>query len=153
MIKIEKDDLSDGAIIKLLEAHRQEMFKYSPPESIHAIDPAKLKDTSVTFWAARSEGELLACGALKELPPGNRGEIKSMKTDLAHLRKGIAEKILLVIIEEAKQRAYTEISLETGSHDAFLPAIALYEKHGFVECGPFGDYQEDPYSRFYTRVM
>ena len=32
----------------------------------------------------------------------------------------------------------------------FLPARALYARHGFVECGPFGDYREDPNSVFMT---
>ena len=45
------------------------------------------------------------------------------------------------------------ISLETGSMDAFVPARKLYEKYGFEECGPFGDYGLDPYSVFMTKVL
>ena len=45
------------------------------------------------------------------------------------------------------------LSLETGSWPYFLPARALYARHGFVECGPFGDYREDPNSVFLTRTL
>ncbi|RYJ07213.1 MAG: GNAT family N-acetyltransferase, partial [Actinomycetales bacterium] len=38
--------------------------------------------------------------------------------------------------------------LETGSQDYFAPARRLYARHGFVECGPFGDYVVDPSSVF-----
>jgi putative acetyltransferase len=40
------------------------------------------------------------------------------------------------------------VSLETGSTPAFEPAMAMYRRFGFVECGPFADYREDPFSRF-----
>ena len=30
----------------------------------------------------------------------------------------------------------------------FVPARALYVRHGFATCGPFADYVEDPYSLF-----
>ena len=62
------DDLSDGAIIKLLSSHLREMHKYSPPESIHALDVGSLKEPGITFWGARVDGNLVGCGALKECP-------------------------------------------------------------------------------------
>ncbi len=107
-IQVTTDDLSDGAIAKLLNEHLQEMGQYSPPESIHAIDVARPKDLSVTFWAARIGGQLAGCGALKELPSG-AGEVKSMKTNNAYVRRGIATKILVEIIAEAERRSYTKI--------------------------------------------
>jgi putative acetyltransferase len=48
------------------------------------------------------------------------------------------------------QRSYARLSLETGSGPAFEPAHALYRKYGFVYCPPFGDYPDDPFSRFMT---
>lgn len=146
---IRLDDLSDGKVIGLLYNHLTEMHKYSPPESIHALDENKLMDPAITFWSARSGDELLGCGALKEISPGE-GEIKSMKTALAHTRKGVGARILEAILSEAARRNYQRVSLETGTNPAFDPAVALYTKNGFIECGPFGEYQLDPYSRFYT---
>ena len=45
------------------------------------------------------------------------------------------------------------VSLETGSQPAFAPARALYARFGFLPCGPFGAYVEDPNSSFMTRVL
>jgi putative acetyltransferase len=43
--------------------------------------------------------------------------------------------------------------LETGSAPAFIPARCLYESAGFVRCGPFDDYDDDPFSVFMTRAI
>ena len=43
--------------------------------------------------------------------------------------------------------------LETGRTDPYAPARALYERHGFVECPPFGDYGPDPNSIFMTLTL
>ena len=57
------------------------------------------------------------------------------------------------IIAVARNRGYTQLFLETGTAAAFAPACALYARHGFVCCGPFADYVEDPYSVFMTRDL
>lgn len=150
LIKI--DDISDGKVANLLQEHHREMHLYSPPASIHALEPAQLEDSAVTFWSAWLGTELAGCGALKALSP-RHGEIKSMRTARAHLRKGVAREILTHIIREAEARLYSKLSLETGTDVAFLPARALYEKYGFQECGPFGDYRYDPYSMYYQKHL
>jgi putative acetyltransferase len=43
--------------------------------------------------------------------------------------------------------------LETGSSEAFEPALCLYAKFGFAYCGPFADYAEGPHSVFMTREL
>ncbi|WP_237057483.1 GNAT family N-acetyltransferase [Microbulbifer sediminum] len=151
-VDLQTDDLADGAVIELLRAHLEEMRRYSPEDSIHALDTGKLKDPCLTFWTARVDGQLAGCGALREISP-RFGEVKSMKTAGAFLRRGIAARILEAIIAEAWRRGYARISLETGTDRAFEPAVALYQKYGFVECGPFADYAPDPYSRFLTRAI
>ena len=146
------DDLSGPEIYQLLLDHRQSMFLHSPPESVHALDIEGLRGADITFWTARENGRLLGCGALKEL--GLRhGEIKSMRTAPAHLRKGVARHILDHMIGEAKKRGYKRLSLETGSAAAFESAQRLYASFGFEFCGPFGDYVEDPFSVFMTREI
>ena len=57
------------------------------------------------------------------------------------------------IIDEARRRAYTRLSLETGSMAAFSPAHTLYARFGFEFCEPFGDYLPDPNSVFMTRAL
>lgn len=148
-MKIVRDDLVDPAVHALLSEHLQNMHELSPPESVHALDLQKLRVPEITFWTAWEDDLLLGCGALKELDPGH-GEIKSMRTPVAHRRRGAGRAILAHIIEVAKERAYQRLSLETGSAEAFKAAQKLYESFGFDYCGPFGDYQEDPNSVFMT---
>jgi len=45
------------------------------------------------------------------------------------------------------------LSLETGAQPSFAAARMLYDKAGFVECGPFEGYGPDPMSTFMTRAL
>lgn len=149
---IRLDDLRSAEVAGLLREHLRNMALHSPPESVHALDLAALRKPEITFWCAWQATELLGCGALKELDR-RHGEIKSMRTAAAHLRKGVAAALLRHILDEARRRAYRRLSLETGSMAAFAPARALYEKFGFRRCGPFAGYVEDPYSVFMTMKL
>lgn len=151
-MKIRRDDLSSAAVVALLAEHLEDAARQSPPGSVHALDISGLRATDVTFWAAWDESELLGFGALKELD-SRHGEVKSMRTAAAHLGKGVASAILAQLINEAKMRCYTRLSLETGSGASFEPAHRLYEKFGFQFCDPFAAYTEDPFSRFMTRDL
>lgn len=155
---IKVDNLRGSEIFELLQEHLQSMTLHSPPESIHALDiealrkPAIRPEREITFWTAWEGGELLGCGALKELD-SLHGEVKSMRTASLHLRKGVARSLLHHIIEEAKLRGYNRLSLETGSMEAFEPARNLYADSGFTYCKPFADYVDDPFSAFMTREL
>ena len=150
--KIRVDDLQGPEIRVLLEEHLHNMAQLSPPESVHALDIDALRHPAVTFWTAWSGPELLGCGALKELGP-QHGEIKSMRTATPFRGHGVARLLLAHILQEARLRAYTALSLETGSQPAFAPARGLYENFGFVYCPPFADYTSDPNSVFMRRIL
>lgn len=149
---IKIDDLTGSEVAELVMEHLQNMRRISPPESTHALDLEKLKRPEITFWSVWEGRELVGCGALKEID-GFHGEIKSMRTSTAHLRKGVARRMLQHIIEEAKRRGYQRLSLETGSMEAFEPARKLYASFGFQDCEPFADYTEDPNSVFMTKEL
>ena len=146
------DDLRGPAIARLLHEHLQNLSALSPPESMHALNLDALRRSDITFWSAWENDELLGCGALKELDP-DHGEIKSMRTVANHLRKGVASGVLQHILIEARRRRYRRVSLETGSAKPFEPARRLYAKFGFLPCGPFADYVEDPNSVFMTQEL
>ena len=151
-VQIKIDDLSGSEIRELLQEHLASMRLHSPPESVHALPIEGLQKTEITFWTAWENGELLGCGALKELDP-QHGEIKSMRTSSRQLRKGVATTLLNYIICEASRRGYCRLSLETGSMKAFEPARQLYAGAGFAACGPFADYVEDSNSVFMTKEL
>jgi putative acetyltransferase len=148
-LRIVADDLSGLEIRALLEEHLRSMHALSPPESVHALDLAKLRRPDITFWTVWDDGALVGCGALKELDRAH-GEIKSMRTPQALRRRGAGRAMLAHILEVARSRKYERLSLETGSGDAFAPAQRLYESFGFTRCGPFADYVLDPHSVFMT---
>jgi putative acetyltransferase len=152
MIRIVPDDLSGPEIRALLEIHFADMLANSPAGSCHFLDFDGLNAPDVTFWSIWDGDDLAGCGALKQLSP-TEGEIKSMRTAEAHLRKGIAAQMLDHIVAEARRRGYQRLSLETGSGGAFIPATQLYETRGFAPCPPFSDYKPDPFSRFYTLAL
>ena len=151
-MEIKVDDLSGAGVRALLEEHLRHMHSVSPPESVHALDLRALRRPEVSFWTVWEGEELLGCGALKELD-ARHGEIKSMRTAAAHLRKGVAARLLEHILAEAGRRGYTRLSLETGSQDYFEPARRLYARFGFTYCEPFADYTEDPNSVYMTRTL
>ena len=147
------EDPATADITALLEQHLDEMRSISPPESKHALDIEGLRDARISFWAVRDDdGRLMGCGALSDLGDGH-GEIKSMRTDPAHRRKGVAGALLGHIVGHAGGRGFVKLSLETGSQDHFVPARSLYARFGFEECGPFGAYRQDPNSVFMTRSL
>ena len=134
-------------IVVLLNEHLADMAQHSPPESVHALDLPALQASDVSFYTAREHNSqsLMGCAALKSLGAAG-GELKSMRTASNHRRKGVAQALLEHIIEVAQAQQLSAIWLETGTPDAFAPARALYKKRGFVECPPFADYPDDPYS-------
>lgn len=140
-------DFSDDRVKTLLTRHLAGMHAASPAGHVFALDWSGLQRPEISFYTLWDGPELLGCGALKELESG-AGEIKSMRTADAHLRKGVAAALLEHIIAEARRRGYRRLSLETGSGPAFEPALALYRKYGFVDGPAFGDYVKSEFNQF-----
>ena len=145
-------DLDNSDVQALLAYHFEQMRETSPPEACHVLPIDGLRDPAVTFWSAREAGALMGIGALKELA-ADLGEVKSMRTAPAALGRGVGRKVLHHIVAEAKSRGYGRLSLETGSTEPFAAALRLYQSEGFIACGPFGAYQDTPFTRFFTREL
>ena len=91
---IRTDDLAGPEIRALLEEHLAHMRSISPPESVHALDLDALRQPGIAFWTAWSaQGELMGCGALKEID-ARHAEVKSMRTAAAHRRSGVARAVV-----------------------------------------------------------
>jgi putative acetyltransferase len=146
---IRLDNLESPQVLALIREHLAAMEPTAPPESRHALDVTGLRRSDVAFWSIWDGDTLAGIGALKLLSP-EHAEIKSMKTATAFLRRRVASSMLEHLIQEAKERGITTLSLETGSMAFFEPARTLYRSFGFTECGPFGSYVDDPNSVFMT---
>jgi putative acetyltransferase len=129
----------------LLDRHVAFAVEVTPPGHVHALDSEGLSDPTVTLFGARRDGVLLGVGALKQLDE-THGELKSMHTDVAARGQGVAMAIVDHLLVVAAERNYRQVSLETGTMEAFAPARALYAKAGFVTCEPFADYWSNPNS-------
>jgi putative acetyltransferase len=149
-MEIRKGGLEHPSVVALLGEHLHRLSQLSPPESVHALGMDALKQGGVDFWSAWNEDALLGFVALKRLDD-RHAEIKSMRTARAHLGKGVAAALLRHILDQAERCGFRRLSLETGSAPAFAPAHRLYERFGFVACGPFGNYDDDRHSVFMTR--
>ncbi|WP_435234990.1 GNAT family N-acetyltransferase [Psychromonas sp. PT13] len=144
---IKIDDLSDGEVIALLKEHLADMYKVSPPESVHALDIDALKSDDITFFSGWENDTLMGCVAVKKIDDKHL-ELKSMRTSSFARKSGIASQLLAHVIKVSRQNGAAFIHLETGTQYYFKPAHYLYQKFGFKECGPFADYQLDPCSQF-----
>lgn len=141
-------DLEDARVRALIAEHLDGMHATSPPGHVFALDLSGLQGSDISLFAVWSRDELAGIGALREIGDGS-GELKSMRTARTHLRQGVAARLLNYLIALAKTRGLHRLSLETGRGAAFQPAIALYERHGFVQGGPFADYSDGAFSQFY----
>jgi putative acetyltransferase len=103
----------------------------------------------LSMLARDVDGGAIGCAAL--VNRDGYGEIKRMFVDEAKRGLGTGRKLLEHIAMFAAMAAVRELKLETGIHQP--EAIALYERFGFVRCGPFGDYQPDPLSVFMEKRL
>jgi putative acetyltransferase len=148
-LRIVVDDLEGAEIRALLQLHAEGMLSNSPSDACHFLDLSGLQRPDVTVWSIWSGDRLAGCGALRELAP-DHGEVKSMRTAPDHLRRGVGGHVLTHIVATARERSYRRLSLETGTGESFEAAVHLYERFGFEPCGPFGDYLDNGFSRFFA---
>ena len=141
--------LDDPRVVALLRTHLTRARAETAPGSAHALDLSGLRGPELTFWSAWERDAVVGVGALKRLS-ADHGEVKSMHTAEAARGRGVGSALLRQIMATARARGLMRLSLETGSWPYFEAARALYARHGFVECAPFGDYREDPNSVFMT---
>lgn len=148
-MRIERDDLSRPEVAALVDYHLREMHAHSPACHVFALDSSGLRHPDVTVWTVWDGGDLLGMGAMKRLDDSH-GELKSMRTAPGALRRGVARAVLDHMIDEGRARSYRRLSLETGCTPPFEAAHALYRAAGFVETGPFADYTDTSFSRYFA---
>ena len=135
------------ALIAALDAYQLTLY---PPESVYALDLAALMAPQVKFAVARdAAGAIVGCGAVVLMD--GYGEIKRMYVTPAARGQGAATRLMALLEQATRDAGHTLIQLETGP--AQPAAIALYERHGFERCGPYGAYRDDPLSVFMRKSL
>jgi putative acetyltransferase len=148
---IATDDPRAADVRALLERHLAFAHATTLPHEVYALDVNALADPAVTFFSFRV-GELLGVAALKELD-ARHAEIKSMHTAEAARGHGIGHALVDHLLDVARERGYSRVSLETGAGPAFSAARDLYARAGFAPCPPFGEYERSPNSTGMTLAL
>jgi putative acetyltransferase len=134
----------------LIVALNEHLLTITPPEFCSHMTVEQMARPDTTVFVARDDGRAVACGALRRHGAGV-GEVKRMYTVPSHQGRGIGGRILISIEALARAEGLGRLVLETGHrHDA---AWRVYERAGFVRCGPVLDYPLSEYSVFYEKPL
>ncbi len=145
-ITTERPDTADArALIDELEAHLATLY---PRESRHGYSVEKLVAQGVAFFLVRDNGTPVGCGGI-QLFGTDYGELKRMYVRPQFRGLGFAKLMLDHLADYARSRGVRLLRLETGIHQH--AAIGLYERAGFQSIPPFGEYRDDPVSKFYEK--
>jgi putative acetyltransferase len=136
----------------LFQRHTAAMHEETPPESIHMMDASELDRPDISFFVMRDAGRAIGMGAFKRID-ATHAEIKSMHVLAEERGRGLARRMLVHLMTEARAAGFRRLSLETGVQPGFQAARVLYEKAGFATCPPFEGYRDDPNSLFMTRAL
>lgn len=147
-IALEAPDQPDVApLIDALDAYQKPLY---PPQSHHGIDLGELARPNVLFAVARDAGgTAIGCGAV--VLGAGFGELKRMFVVPQCRGRGVAQAMLVFLELSATAAGCVQLMLETGVRQA--EALALYAGTGYVSCGPFGSYSEDPHSIFMRKEL
>ncbi len=147
-ISPERPDTAEArALIAELEAHLEPLY---PSESRHGYAVDKLIAQDVAFFLIRHDGAPAGCGGI-QLFGTEYAELKRMYVRPQFRGLGMAKAMLTHLAGHARDRGVGLLRLETGIHQH--AAIGLYEREGFRPIPPFGEYKDDPLSRFYEKQI
>ena len=136
----------------LSDAHAAALY---PAESNHMVGAEELAEPHVVFCVARQRGKALGCGAsvlhTEDAGTAPYAEIKRMWVQQGARGIGLGEAILRYLEAATATRGVRTLRLETGIDS--LPARRLYQKCGYYQIPPFGDYWDDPLSVFYEKIL
>lgn len=149
MIAIGPGSPRDPDVVALLKQSHALMESLFPPEDNFYLDIEDLCAPHIRFFVAREAGEALGTGALAI--KDDYGEIKSMFVADVARGKGVGAKLLRVIEATALDEGLALLKLETGN--VLHAAHRLYRRHGFSDCGPFGNYREAKSSIFMEKTL
>lgn len=136
MIKIERSDPREAGATALLRQSHTLMQSLFAPEDNHFLDIDALCADDVRFFTAIVGADVVGTAALK-IQVGY-GEIKSMFVAETARGTGVADALMRQLEDQARDDNLSLLRLETG--DVLYAAHKLYARHGFTNCGPFGDY-------------
>jgi putative acetyltransferase len=148
VISRERPDSPDARV--LIDELEAELAAHYPKESRHGYSVDKLIAQGVAFFLVRHESQPAGCGGI-QLYGKEYGELKRMYVRSQYRGLGLSKQMLEHLAGHARSNGVRLLRLETGIHQH--AAIGLYETLGFRIVPPFGEYRDDPLSRFYEKKL
>jgi len=144
----ERPDTADvRMLIDELEAYLVPLY---PATSRHGYSVEKLVKQGVAFFVTRVDDIPAGCGGV-QLYGTEYGEVKRMFVRSQFRGLGLAKLMLQHLEQYTREHHIHLLRLETGIHQK--EAIRLYERMGFQNIAPFGEYIDDPLSRFFEKQI
>lgn len=119
MLRVVNELSSDYMFSDEFIAESREYFKNADQTTVLAVDKAVVGCASLCY---------IKLMPTFSHPTGKRAHLMNVYTKSEYRRQGIAYKMINILINEAKEKGVTEISLDTTKQGR-----ALYKKCGFVE--------------------
>lgn len=152
IITPERPDTADATrLIMELEVVLDPLY---PRESRHGFSIEKLLEEAVPFFLLRSDGIPAGCGGIKlfgSTDGAAYGELKRMYVRPQFRGRGFGKLLIDYLSAYAREQGVSLLRLETGIYQP--EAIGLYERMGFYQIPPFGNYKVDPLSLCYEKQL
>jgi len=134
-------------LIAELDAYQQALY---PSEFNHLLDLTALHPSRVLFAVARdAQAHAAGCGAIVLAP--DFGELKRWFVRPQNRGQGTAKALYAFLEREAVGKGCGLLKLETGVSQP--EALRLYQQAGFVRCGPYAAYTDNPFSVFMEKKL
>lgn len=148
IILAERPDTADA--VQLIAELGRYISPLYPHDSEHGLSPEEMAREGVAFFILRSDGEPAGCGGIW-LRGTDYGEIVRMYVRPAFRGKGLGKRLLGHLEAYARDSGIRVLRLKTG---IFQPeALGLYERLGYQEVPPFGEYRAHPLNRYYEKQL
>ena len=134
-------------LIDELEAYLIPLY---PTASRHGYSIEKLIKQGVAFFVTLVDDVPAGCGGV-QFYGAEYGEVKRMFVRPQFRGLGLAKLMLEHLEQYTREHHIHLLRLETGIHQK--EAIGLYERVGFQSIPPFGEYIDDPLSRFFEKKI
>jgi GNAT superfamily N-acetyltransferase len=151
VIEIRAVDWDHPGAAALREAQRVEIREVYYPDIEDSEPGTKPSATDIAVFYVAFDGErAVATGGLRPLDDGH-GEVKRMYVDPAYRGSGVAGRMLRALEQDARDRGWDRLVLETG--DTMLPAQRFYAREGYTPIPPFGPYVGSDVSVCFGKVL
>ncbi|WP_404340507.1 GNAT family N-acetyltransferase [Pseudoalteromonas mariniglutinosa] len=118
-----------------------------PVATAQSLSIEELDQSNVYAIGLKNDDGIVACGAIvKQAGNPPYAEIRRLYVKPSYRGKGLSRRIMQILLHYAGEEQIPLIRLETGPKQT--ESINLYENLGFQQCGPFGNYTENPQSLF-----